>query len=103
MTEKDMIETVNYTIVELTKDSELYQKNNDITMESKACALAEITVALLLLKQVKRSDDTTSNVTKLTNYFTNQQLIYLAKKSISKNEELTVAYNDLKDVNYYTI
>lgn len=101
--EQNIEETVTDVMYDLRKKAEAYNSDSNMLIEDKAIYLAEIKSAIIILNGVKKSVATLSKRGKITNCLCNQQLIYLAMKSISQNDDLAVQYQDLKDICHYHI
>ena len=101
--ENIIVDTVKDVMSDLRQKADQYNLDQNILIEDKAVLLAEIKSSLIVLKGVNKSAGTVSKRGRIINCLFNQQLIYLAMKSISQNEELETQYNDLQDICHYSI
>lgn len=101
--ENIVVDTVKDVMSDLRQKADQYNLDKNMLIEDKAILLAEIKSALIALRGVNKSASTVSKRGRITNCLCNQQLIYLAMKSISQNEELETQYNDLQDICHYSI
>lgn len=101
--EQEYAETIEMVINKLNHILYNHEHDNSKTISDKAFFKAEVDLALLLLGNIKRLNDTMSKRTKINYCIKNQQIIYLAKKSIAYEDELEDIWDILNSVAYYTI
>lgn len=101
--EEKVIAVVNSVKSNLQEYIDDYKLDNTLTVDFKAVVLAELRSAIYLLSDVKALSPKSSKTAKINNCVKNQQLIYLARMSIRYVDRLTACYDDLTEINYYTI
>lgn len=101
--ENSVLDVVEDVIMDLSDKMQKYKNDQTLTLEDKAIPLSEIQVALVLLKNVKKSSPTSSIRAKISNCFVNQQLLFSASKVLSYNDELADDIKLLETVKYYQI
>lgn len=101
--EADAVDIVEDVASELRDKANQYDANKNMVFEDKAIYLAEIKAALTCLSAIKKSPKAVAVTNKINTCMYNQQLIYLAMKSIKQNDELKLQYQDLQNICHYKI
>lgn len=102
-TEDKVLDVVEDVIADLNDKILDYKNDQTLTLEDKAIPLSEVRVALILLNSIKKSSANASRRTRISNCLNNQQLMFLANKVMSYNDELVDEIELLNTVRYYQI
>lgn len=101
--EDKVLDVVEDVIADLNDKIVDYKVDQTLTLEDKAIPLSEVRVALILLNSIKKSSANASKRVRISNCLDNQQLMFLANRVMSYNDELVDEIQLLNTVRYYQI